>query len=48
MWQSPAIFLQQAISASVMCELGRQANKGVIIHNTSKTTITLGRTLAIY
>jgi hypothetical protein len=28
MWQSPAIFLQQSISACVICGLGRQASAG--------------------
>lgn len=29
MWQSPAIFLQHAISAAVICTLGKQASAGV-------------------
>jgi hypothetical protein len=37
MWQSPAIFLQQAISVSVISALGRQAKAGVAIHVKSRT-----------
>jgi hypothetical protein len=32
MWQSPAIFLQHAISTVVICELGRHASAGVVSH----------------
>jgi hypothetical protein len=36
MWQSPAIFLQHAISEGVIWELGRQASAGVPIHRQSR------------
>jgi len=36
MWQSPAIFLQQAISAGVICGLGKQASAGVATQRVTK------------
>lgn len=45
MWQSPAIFLQQAISACVMLGLGKQANAGTADHARISTNATIGRHL---
>jgi hypothetical protein len=36
MLQSPAIFLQHAISPFVICELGRHASAGIASHRASK------------
>jgi hypothetical protein len=47
-WHSPAIFLQQAISASVIWLFGRQASAGAIVHKNSKLKTVMGRTFAIY
>jgi hypothetical protein len=47
-WHSPAIFLQQAISASVIWLFGRQASAGAIVHKNSKLKTAMGRTFAIH
>ena len=47
MWQSPAIFLQQAISDCVIWWFGRQASKGAAVHTASKHRTTIARTLAM-
>ena len=38
MWQSPAIFLQHAISAAVICAFGRQARAGDPIQRRIRTS----------
>lgn len=43
MWQSPAIFLQQSISACVICGLGRQASAGVETQIARRTNTTMDR-----
>ena len=43
MLQSPAIFLQQSISACVMCGLGRQASAGAANQIASRTITTMDR-----
>jgi hypothetical protein len=45
-WQSPTIFLQQSISAGVMCRSGRQASAGESVQKTSKLTTVMERILA--
>lgn len=47
MWQSPAIFLQQAISAAVMSADGRQARAGRAVHKRSRPKAKIERHLAI-
>ena len=47
MLQLPAIFLQQAISACVICAVGRHASAGAVIHAASKKRTTMVRTRAI-
>jgi hypothetical protein len=43
MWQSPAIFLQQAISPDVIFAVGRQASTGVTVHKITRETTTMRR-----
>ena len=45
--QSPAIFLQQAISDCVICGLGRQANAVGAAHATTNTNASICRNLPI-
>jgi integrase len=47
MWQSPAIFLQQAISASVIVEVGRQASAGVAVQTKTRAKANGGRHFAM-
>jgi len=47
MWQSPAIFLQQAISACVMVGLGRHARAGVAVQTNNKMNANVQRHLAM-
>ena len=47
-WHSPALFLQQAIPASVIWLFGRQASAGAIVHKNSKLKTAMGRTFAIH
>lgn len=47
MWHSPAIFLQQAISAGVIVEFGRQAKAGRAVHAKSRTNTSVERHLAM-
>jgi hypothetical protein len=47
MWQSPAIFLQQAISACVMVEAGRQASAGVAVQTKIRMNANAGRHFAM-
>jgi hypothetical protein len=46
-WQSPAIFLQHAISAAVICGFGRHASAGIASHRASKTNTMTERHRAI-
>src|SRR5438045_2807719 len=47
MWQSPAIFWQHAISAAVICGLGRHASAGVATHMVTKPNTKIERQHAI-
>jgi hypothetical protein len=47
MWQSPAILLQQAISACVMVELGKHASAGVAVQIKARTKANVQRRFAI-
>jgi hypothetical protein len=47
MWQSPAIFLQHAISTAVICELGRHASAGVASHTATKLNAKIERNRAM-
>jgi hypothetical protein len=42
-WQSPAIFLQQAISACVMVAFGKQAKAGIAVHAKTRTNTNVER-----
>ena len=46
-WQSPAIFLQQSISALVIWRFGKQASAGATVHRTTKLITRRGRIFAI-
>jgi hypothetical protein len=46
-WQSPAIFLQHAISDGVICVVGRQASAGIAVHTMSKPNTTMEWHLAM-
>ena len=47
MWQSPAIFLQQAISARVIVAFGRQAKAGIAVHVKTRTNANMERHFAM-
>jgi hypothetical protein len=47
MWQSPAIFLQQAISACVIAAFGRQAKAGTAVHVKTSTNTNMERHFAM-
>ena len=47
MWQSPAIFLQQAISACVMVAFGRQAKAGIAVHDKTRANTNMERHFAM-
>jgi hypothetical protein len=46
-WQSPAIFLQQSISACVIAGLGRHARTGIAVHNVTKLNRNMERPFAM-
>jgi len=47
MWQSPAIFLQQAISACVIVAFGRQAKAGIAVQAKTRANTSMERHFAI-